>query len=369
MPYVFVNSNLIVNKAPNSALNRQFQTWYPSRMKGVNRREFITAAAATTLNIISGSADSRDSIYRFLESPLSIKTLEQHKLRAIQSLVSSIPPLKETEYLRSYSRLLPLESQMYIPHLRELEDVVKKSLPQLEILAEHIPLDGYGLFAFADVTHEKKRVHRLYVLRRNSPKDIQFVKGYRISMARKGFGNESDSEQTPLGLHFIESGTQGMFGEVVSQLNRFKESFTHVKYRGKDHWFVKGFGREASNDVAEVVTDQYLLVGPNTNASRGIRIHGSNRSGEIDESGRWTSFLDGKMRSTACLRLGQTDIRDLSILGFVRNGTAVMIHATEDARKYVAPIVPPRWIPPEEQQTDYGPKKNKAPEKWIPPQK
>jgi len=308
-----------------------------------SRRDFLgLMGAVLVLNTLPSAAKSENIKHRFLSSSLSPEILKQHKEVAVDSLTESIPPGDETAYLRAYSQYLPLESQMYIPDTLELKEVVAKSMSELDELAMHMSEGARGIFVFADALNEE-HMQRMYVVEKMNKSDLQFIKGYRISMARKGFGSENDSSRTPLGLHWIANETQGLFGEVVSGLNKNRDSFTHIVLDGKDHWFVKGFGAESENEVAEVVTDQYLLVGPHTDPSRGIRIHGTNRSGEIQNDGTWKSFLGGTKRSTGCIRMANTDVRDLSLSGYVQHQntplphgepskTFVMIHATAKAR-------------------------------------
>ena len=201
---------------------------------------------------------------------------------------------------------------------------------------------------------------------------------------------------TPLGLHMITSGRRGLFGEVVSGLNKHKSMFNHIVHKGKEHWFVKSFGErprnEKSTDSAEVVTDQYLLIGPTTDASRGIRIHGTNRSGELHPDGKWHSFLGGVRRSGGCIRMSNVDIRDLHLSGYLTpatrvdaNGdlhgmhTPILIFATDAARGIKSfpgdvSSYPPRWVPPNEAHNAPKPPESipfhekKLPKRWIPPE-
>ena len=348
-------------------------------MPGMNRREFLGGASAIVLiHAFPDLASSQENPYRFLSSPLKTEHIEARKKAAIESLVKSIPLVKEANYLRENARNHNQESQMYIPNAKELTDVVQKSVPQLNELTSTLQVGAKGLFAFADSPQGEKRFQRMYVVERKSDNELQFLNAYHISMAQKGFGNEPESEQTPLGIHTVLNGTRGMFGEVVSGLNKYRDMFNHIRVGKKDHWFVKGFGREGEgNDIAEVVTDQYLLTGPNTPASRGIRIHGTNRSGELEKSGSWRSFLGGLRRSGGCLRMGNTDARDLGLQGILKPGTVVMVHATEEARADVAKAPIP-WDPSKEIQVDARPitdvlppevrPRTRPPTPWTPPE-
>jgi hypothetical protein len=300
----------------------------------MNRREFLKGLAAAAL-LSSPNAEAADGKehFSYYSSELTPAGLDSQKRATISSLDTSLPRIRNLDHLRAYIPYLPHESQMYIPSPEELKDVVAKSEQQLDSLSTTIPVGKYGLFIFADA-HDKKRKQRMYVLARKSPDKAQFVKAYKISLSREGFGNEKDSGMTPLGEHAIHSKTIGMFGELVSEKKNHKDDerlFTHVEIEGKDHWFVHSFGYENGNELAEVVTDQYLITGPTTSVERGVRIHGTNRSGALGKENQWISYLDGESLSTACIRMSNVDVRDLKVQGFIDVGTQVVIHATPEA--------------------------------------
>jgi hypothetical protein len=338
-------------------------------MSEMDRRKFILGSAAA-LAAATRSAEARERELEFLPSPLTPEMLEEQRSEAVRSLTQSVPDDPKMEYLRQYATHLGQESQMYLPSQQELHGVVEKGKIALQELGAQLRVGQYGLFVFADA-NEKSRTQRLYVLEKTQARSLQFVKAYPVSMSASGFGNRKDSGQTPLGLHTILNGKQGLFGEVVSGLNKHKDIFNHVQYRGEEHWFVKNFGErkpgDADNDVAEVVTDQYLLVGPHTDPSRGIRIHGTNRSGAPQQDGTWTTFLGGRRRSGGCVRMSNVDVRDFALSGYLRMpedgarrgaqtaGTPVMIFATPAALKTTRlpeddmdTSHPPRWQPEKE---------------------
>lgn len=341
-------------------------------MESLNRRDFLkralgTGAVAVLNSVIPQTVEAGEKSYKFLSSRMTPEVLESQKQKAIDSLVASIPLDERVAYLRENARNLSHESQMYIPSPVELQDVVSKSEPALQELADSIAPGSYGLFVFADSDENSNRFQRLYVLKKTDDgKSVEFVKGYLVSAASEGFGNAPNSNQTPLRMHRVHSGRQGLFGEVVSGLNKHKDLFNRIILNGIDHWFVKGFGgRSDGNDIAEVVTDQYLLHGKTTSPERGIRIHGTNRSGEFDENGNWKTFLGGRTRSGGCIRMSNTDVRDLGLSGYIwspasekntrtkNQGTPVSIFATPEAIQRVGKFSeeemrhrPPRWKPP-----------------------
>jgi hypothetical protein len=311
---------------------------------GIDRRRFLKGAAGALampfVNKLDVSAAGREKAYEVFGSTLTPEELAEQKKAAIESLVREIPQIAELDHLREYAEHLNEESQMYIPDDGEIAHVAAVSGPQLHLLAQHTASDSYGLFVFADINREGKRTQRLYVVKKIDGTAVQFLKGYRVSTSRKGFSNSNDSERTPLGLHTIYNGHVGIFGEVVSGLNKFKEHFVRVSVDGEDHWFVKGFGLEHGNDVAEVVTDQYLLHSRSTDLSRGIRIHGTNRSGEVGPDGKWRSLLGGRRQSNGCIRMSNVDVRDLHTSGYIllpeepekkAFPMPVVIHATKAA--------------------------------------
>jgi len=368
----------------------------------LDRRKFITGAAALAL-VRPEKAESSEISFNILPSNLSEQRLELQKSVAIASLTKDIPNDPKFGYLRSHVSHLEQESQMYIPSRVELGSVIEKGRGAINELASHIQVGRYGLFAYADANEkEKSRAQRLYVLKRNDGNEIEFVKGYRVSMSESGFGNDKDSGKTPLGIHSIEGGRRGLFGEVVSGLNKHRDMFNHFVVGGKDRWFVKSFGErpagEQSSDVAEVVTDQYLLKGPNTDVARGIRIHGTNRSGALNADGTWRSFLGGIRRSGGCIRMSNVDVRDLSLSGYIAppqsvdiNGdmhgihTPVMIFATETGQSAIhfpedESSHPKRWVHPTETpqaaaaeeakiEEAVQTQKTEHPKRWISPNK
>ncbi len=319
----------------------------------INRRELLKGTlSVAAIALLPGTPEASERRFKYFSSELTPQTLERQKKRAIDSLAKSIPSSDDADHLRAYIPYLSSESQMYIPDPNELRSVLEKSSVQLDELATALPEGSFGLFAFADIDDSTgMRRQRTYVVRKNAQNSVQFVKAYKISIAEKGFGNEPDSGQTPLGLHRIQSKTIGNFGEVVSARKKYVQDdkhFTHIPQNGKDRWYVNSFGRESGNEIAEVVTDEYLLVGPNTPASRAIRAHATNRSGELKADQSWNSLLDGKSLSGACLRFSNVDLRDAGLSGYIDSGTFVMIHATPAAlaeakeRKNKAPAI---WTP------------------------
>lgn len=321
----------------------------------LNRREVLKGlGAAALLNAIPRSAEAQEQGFKYFSSELTPQRLEAQKRATIDSLANSIPPLRQLEYLRAYLPYLAKESQMYIPDTAELKEVVARNEHELDRLTAKIPMGRYGLFLFADAHGEKTR-QRMYVLKKGTIDSAQFVKAYKVSMSREGFGNEPDSNKTPLDLHAIHSKALGMFGEVMSKKKKYKDNprlFKHVKIGDDDHWFIHSLGYETGNEMAEVVTDQYLISGPQTSTERGVRIHGTNRSGGLDKNREWISYLDGESMSSACIRMSNVDVRDLNVHGYVDIQTPVMISATPEAQKaaerYSAPPDPSaEWTPSE----------------------
>jgi hypothetical protein len=312
----------------------------------MDRRRFLRGAAAAAISsALPGATEAKEKAeLDILESGLTQEMLEHQKAAAVKSLIESVPPFPELEHIRAHTEYLSRESQMYIPGSEEIKDVSAKCYEQLKSLERTISLNGYGLLIYADTSSKDGPMQRMYVLRRVKPGAVQFFKGYRVSTSRAGFGNAANSGKTPLGLHSIPAGKRGAFGEVVA-VAREMDKFVHVQESGVDRWFVRGFGEAGSDDIAEVVTDQYLLVGKTTDHSRGIRIHGTNRAGRLNAEGQWITFLGGRRRSGGCIRMSSTDIRDLYLSGYVAlpsdrtakkgsshgSKTPVLIYATPSA--------------------------------------
>ena len=317
-----------------------------------------------------------------LPSDLTAEDLAEDKHRDVVELARSVPPLPELGYLREKARHLELESQMYIPTHEEVEAVFAAAEEQLRELGNAIKAEKHGLFVFADAKGGRQ-IQRLYVVRKEQDGALRIVKGYPVSMALLGFSNEKDSRKTPIGLHSISEKRIGLLGEVVSGLNKHRDSFKHVKYQGADHWFVRSFDGKEGDDVAEVVTDQYLLTGPHTPAERGIRIHGTNRSGTLKPDGTWESYLGGKRRSGGCIRMSNVDVRDLHLSGYLDDvtKTPVMIFPTEAAQgsilkegDEVLETMPKRWTDPgpvavPEKNTPAPAPRRDIPNRWHDPER
>ncbi|PIR83759.1 hypothetical protein COU18_03750 [Candidatus Kaiserbacteria bacterium CG10_big_fil_rev_8_21_14_0_10_51_14] len=313
--------------------------------EGVNRREFLKrSGAAAALTLLPKGVEAQERPFEYFASDLRPEELEAQKEAAAQSLVQDFPAIPEIEYLRKYFPHLTEESQMYIPSREELEYVLSESTSQLDELAAAMTTGSSAVFVFADYNRESGKRQRLYTMRKDAHDKMVFVKAYPISLGREGFGNASGSEKTPLGLHTIAASHMGYFGEVVSDPNQYRDVFNRVEIAGNPHWFVKGLGKE--DEVAEIVTDEYHLVGPQTSAGRGIFLHGTNRSGEIGSDGEWKSLLgEGRAGSLGCVRVSNTGIRDLGLSSLITIGSFVMIHATPAAQEApVSQYYPvPRW--------------------------
>ncbi len=310
---------------------------YTSDMN-LDRRDFLRKAAAALAGAtVLGENTESAEVLKYVSSELSPESISAHKERAIRTLMKSIPQSRKFDYLRAYEPYLKHESQMYIPGPQEIGTVTKKSGNEFNAWCASLPTNGHGLFIFADA-QGGKRMQRMYVLKRTRNSQIQFIKAYKVSLSREGFGNEKDSSKTPLSEHTIQSKTIGRFGELVSKKKTHKDDerlFKHARIEGKDHWFVNSFGYEKDNELAEVVTHEFLLVGPTTGADRGVRIHGTNRSGGLGERNEWISYLDGESLSTACIRMSNVDVADLNLNKFADRGVTVFIYATPEAESAI----------------------------------
>jgi hypothetical protein len=313
-------------------------------MESMNRRSFLQKTAASLASgLLLRSAEAREQPVTAIESDLLPQDLERQKTEAASSLVETIPSDPRLRHVRAYAEHLTDESQMYIPQSSEVRAVLEKSREPLARFTRAIQRGQHGLFIFADHDSAGNNLQRLYVLKRAAENTLEFEKAYKVSTATAGFGNESNSGKTPLGIHHIANGARGLLGEVMAAAKHFDESsYVSVRYQGKVHWFVRGFGATPGTDNAEVVTDEYLLIGPHTDPSRGIRLHGTNRAGKLGANGMWQSFLGGRQRSGGCVRMSNTDIRDLYLSGYLKEtvhdgkhagSTPILIFATPAAMK------------------------------------
>lgn len=264
---------------------------------------------------------------------LSHKEIITDRDAAIARLIASVPPDPRLAHLRDAEHLRA-EATMYSPDDAERRSVRSKSGLQLKQLADATPEHGYGFFAFADIDEGGTEHHRLYVMKKHNG-DMRFVKGYKLSMGEKGFGNRKDSGQTPVGLRRFEYTFMGMHGEVVDAT---RESLPHFKLvvrdaNGKPHHFVSTFDGAARREPAAVVTGRLTF-----DAARGIHLHQSNRTGYWLVSGdtkKWISMLGGPA-SGACGRMAGADFADafryvqamVKENGVVTQGTPIYIHAT-----------------------------------------
>lgn len=350
----------------------------------MSRRELgLALATAAAVAALPESADAQNIPFHYLGSSLDSRTIELQKERAVQKLRASIPPLQELRYLLSHAQYLKEESQMYVPDVRERERVISNAIDEhgnstLTALANKLTVGESGLYIFADIDSDGRNFQRLYVLKKESAQAVRFEKAYRVSTSVYGFGNEEKSNQTPLGYHRILSGEVGRYAEVVvagrnsdnSQRrlevrDRLDKTFTKVVLDSVSHWFARTFGESAAGtpeerqirDAAEVITARYTI-----NETRGIHIHGTNRTGVWDKiKNSWTTFLGGRRRSTGCIRMSNTDIYDLGLSGhiglpqyagrrLVAPGTSVMIHATRKARGIINRGESPQQIHPDDRE-------------------
>lgn len=338
----------------------------------MSRRDLAAAlAAAGVASMLPKAAEAQKVSLSYSESTLSNEKLELHKERAATKLRASIPPLKQLAYLFTHAQFLKEESQMYIPDERERQRVVARSIDetgtsQLDTLSEQLSPGESGLYIFADKDDDGRYFHRMYVLKKEGSNTVRFEKAYRVSASLYGFGNEEESNKTPLGLHRVQSGEIGSYAEVMraernsddkekraevrSDLDKL---FNRVIDGGVARWFARTFGESSaavtyenrnSRDRSEVVTARYTI-----DEKRGIHIHGTNRSGMWDRAkNAWVTFLGGRRRSSGCIRMSNTDVYDLGQSGHVSlpkvagrrvlaRGTAVMIHATNTAKGVLKP--------------------------------
>lgn len=299
----------------------------------LTRRELLKGfgalGATTVVNLFPDASEAKERSYTFLSSALNEERIAEQKKKSVHSLIKSIPSAPELDYLHGLARDLKDESQMYIPDVSELRSVVGKSETQLNELAQSLKTGSFGIFIFADIK-ENKPMQRMYVVQKKSDTEVQFVKGYKISASAAGFSNEKDSGKSPVELLKVSDKKQGTFGEVVAKVPKNEDLFVAMK--GTERRFIKTLGAppplNTTSDTSAVVTDQYLLTGPNTDPDRGIRIHGSNRTGKRLPDGSWQTFLDGETGSGGCFRMSNTDVRDLALSGYIGMGTMVRAYAT-----------------------------------------
>lgn len=300
----------------------------------------------SALGVLAGAALSTKQVDRaeaqtnkldFLGSPLEQSQLETQKLTAVKELIEGFwKQSKAREHtLGSYfggtkdrsevTRALSAESRMYIPSNEKLKEIRDKSYPYLVELAKQIPEKKYGLFI-----EESEQV--LYVLQNTGNNRIQFVKAYPVSASREEWSNAPGLKGTPTGLHRVGFGRKGMLGEVVSGRRDRSALFVEIREKnGPRRTFVRSLTSEGDR-IPEIVTASLLIVGPSTRSTRGIYIHGTNRTNRL-----------GRPDSGGCIRMSNVDVYDL--LNYIEigklqtdeisapGGTPVMLHKWQDAPK------------------------------------
>lgn len=263
-------------------------------------------------------------------------TIREDRTKAIESLLNTLPQDGKLAHLRDIETL-EAESQMYTPLPEEERYIAEVAAEGMATLKRETPENEYGLLGFADINKSREEYHRLYVLR-NVRGNLQFVKGYHISMSDEGFGNEKDSGKTFLGLRHVEYGLEGTLGEVIpaeqDYVHLFKTFITDTK--GRKRHYISTLGQKNIIEPATVITDRYTF-----DPVRGIHAHASNRTGRWhmrDGKKVWVSYLGGNRGSGACLRMANADVRDLGRNyirlpirinnTITRKGTPIYIYAT-----------------------------------------
>ena len=340
--------------------------------------------AASLSSLLPLEAKATD--IKYLPSSLDERQLEAQKMKAVNELINGFWPHPEvrTHVMRSLlggarnqaeaRQRLRDESRMYIPNAEKYENVLNRNRAQLAELSKQIPEKKFGLLLDGDE-------QRFYLLNKIGEGRVQFVKAYPVSTSKGGWSNFSDSRGTPLGFHQIAAGYKGILGEVVSSPTRSIRDFVQIPVRDRGvtrkRTFVKSFTSPGDAN-AEIVTASLLIVGPETRSTRGIYIHGTNR----------TDYL-AQPASSGCIRMSNVDVWDL--LNYVKvgrlksdevsapGGTPVMINATRNIMEK-EDVYPTRWQPPiesseptnpagpTEPQIQEVPKKSKRPPRWIPPE-
>jgi len=302
-----------------------------------NRREAFGVLAGAALSLHPRLAEAETNKPEFLASSVQQKELEGQKLRVVNELIADFwnQPRAREHIRRSFfggaknrpeiSRALQNESRMYIPTPQKSAEVQERNRAQLIELSKEIQENKYGLFVDGDE-------QTLYVLQNIGNNKVRFIKAYPVSTSREGWGNAANLGGTPLGLHRIAYGKKGMLGEVVSSPTRGVRDFARISVRengvNKKRTFVRSLSA-GGDSAAELVTAEFLLTGPATRSTRGIYIHGTNRTNQLGQPG-----------SGGCIRVSNVDVYDLSKyleVGklqkdemTVLNGTPVMLHATKN---------------------------------------
>jgi hypothetical protein len=209
---------------------------------------------------------------------------------------------------------------MYVPDAAECTDTTSRNMAQLKELSKSMRLREYGLFVDGDK-------ETLYLLQRSGKNECRFVKAYPISTSRENWSNEADSAGTPLGLHRIASMHAGFLGEVLSDPDRSDLGFALITVRrhgkAEKKRFVRSLISEGGDAVAEIITRAMLVVGKKTPPSRGIFLHGTNRTDRL-----------GEPDSGGCIRMSNVDITNLAhSVRASRNGTSLYIHATRPPKQ------------------------------------
>lgn len=332
----------------------------------INRRQAFGVLAGAALSLRLRSAEAETNGPEFLASSLQQKELGEQKVKAVNELINGFwnQPQAREHIRRSFfkgakdraeiGRMLQNESRMYIPTPQKSEEVRERTLPQLTELSKAVSEKKYGLFVDGDE-------QTLYVLQNIGKDKIQFVKAYPVSTSREVWSNGANSRGTPLGLHRVAQGKRGVLGEVVSSPMRGVREFARISMRenrvNRKKTFVRSLA-SGGDAIAEIVTAAFLLTGPTTRSTRGIYIHGTNRTNQLGQPG-----------SGGCIRMSNVDVYDLSKyleVGKLQDdemtapgGTPVMLHATKNVVE-----APKRRTAPE---TDQDPKTDKTPKVERPP--
>lgn len=319
---------------------------------GPNRRDVLKGALLAAIGGFSASGVEAKEPLELVPSEVTSEKLLEEKKRATGAVIESFwyedtvrnhvvhsffntEPGTEPTKSDIEKMLLP-ESLMYIPGESECASVNKHWKPLSELVSVIKP-GSYGVFILGDT-------QRMYLLKKEGQK-VRYIKAYPVSTSREEWSRKSDSAGTPLGLHRIESEKRGMLGEVVSAVNKHADQFVQIPVTETGKEVVKTFVRSLSSGtdaVAEIVTGTFLITSKETLPSRGIQIHGTNRTNRLGVPG-----------SGGCIRVSNVDVYDL--FQYIEVGTPVMIHATKSPTDIALETIdrdgnrghkiPPAWKP------------------------
>lgn len=297
----------------------------------LSRRQFGLLAAGAIAKMATGAKAEVSEIVDIEIDKEIVATKSLRKLQApgnekAYNLVSSYKFWDETKEGHMspeelHAKFLE-ESEMCLPSASDFPGLQKKHSDIIREWGAKIPKNKHGLFLDGDS-------QTLFVIHKDSGGKLALKKKYPVVTSYNDWSDRENSRGTPVGATSIKEKREGLFGQVISTLNKHADDSKNFETlpikegsANKSATFVKGITLK-TQPVPEVITAALLL-----DPARGIWIHGSPRKGLAEIPPEKRRDTAG---STGCVRASNHDVMDM--MQYVEIGTPVYIYGRNPARE------------------------------------